>query len=155
MVEKERKASKPGTHPSSRITEQIEGLWENLDKMLPPDLLKVAAMSDDDITRRNQEIFGSLEASLSTEQKAKLDEQDHLKVADLTTEQREMLREGVHLQWARSLLQPPPFIENLDSFNIEFGNYSDSPPSQGKRYFRIFRPHPDGGHTSYQTGIEV
>lgn len=151
MAEKESKTSKPGISLASGISEQIEGLWENLGKTLPPDLLKVAAMSNDDITRRNQAIFGSLEISLSAEQKAKIDEQGHLKVEDLTAEQREVLKEGIHLHWARSLLQPPPFIEDLDSFNIEFGNYADD----GKRYFRIFRPHPDGGQTSYQTSIEV
>ena len=147
MVEEELKASKPGTDVEGRITEQIEGLWQNLRKALPPDLLKVAAMSREEITRRNQEIFGCLETSLSAEQKAKMDEQGHLKVKDLTTEQREVLREGAHFMWAYSLLQPPAFIEALDSFNIKFGNYDipDVPRSHGKRFIAIFKPNPDGG----------
>ena len=151
MVEEELKASKPEEDAAAgRIVEQIENLWQNLREALPTDLLKVAAMSREEVTRRDQEIFGGLESSLSPEQKAKMQEQGHLKVEDLTTEQREVLREGAHFKWACELLRPPKFVEELDSFNIEFGDYSS-----GKRYFAFSRKRPPDEQLWFQFGIEV
>jgi len=151
MVEKELKASKPKEDVvAGRITEQIENLWQNLREALPPDLLKVAAMSEEEIKRRNQEIFGSLEASLSPGQRAKMEEQGHVKVTDLTTEQKEVLKEGAHFRWACDLLQPPSFIQELDTLNIEFGNYSN-----GKRYFAFSRRSRPDEQFWFQFGIEV
>ena len=157
MVEEELRTSKPGPEVGDRITEQIEGLWENLRKALPPYLLSVAAMSQEEITRRHQEIFGALDASLSPEQKAMMKEQGYLTVEDLTVEQREVLEEGAHFHWACELLRPPAFIKDLNTFRITFGNYDipQIPKSHGKRFIEIFKPHPDGGQTRYQIGIEV
>ena len=139
MVEVELKASKPGTDVEGRITEQIEGLWQNLRKALPPDLLKVLGMSREERQRQNQEIFGSLETSLSAEQKAEIEAQGYLKMKDFTEDQREVLREGICFQWACSLLRPPAFVDNFDHLKVEFGDYDapSMPEIHGKRFIQF------------------
>ena len=151
MVEKELKASKPGTEFTRKVTEQMGSLWGRLSTSLPPELRQLAGISREERTRRYQEIFSKLEASLSEEQKARLEEQGHLKVKELTKEQQEILRQGAHLFWATSILTRPPIIEELDTFNIGFGEN----PGSGKRGFRFIKHTPDGSEFLYETDLEL
>ena len=141
MVEEELKAGKPDADVAGRITEQIEELWGNLLRALPPDLLEVVGMSHEERQHRNREIFGNLEASLSAEQKAKMKAQGHLKMEDFTEDQREVMRKGVHFSWACQILVRPAWVENFDLITVELRDY-DAPSMteiHGKRFiqFRI------------------